>query len=78
MKIEGDDVSAVDVAHQLDVLRGNLLLRKAEKYLGPNTEAELIELTSTTGEFEREIIEEYFSEFFGNFVILVIDKQSVE
>lgn len=78
MKIEGDDVSAVDVAHQLDVLRGNLLLRKAEKYLDPNTEAELIELTSTTGEFEREIIEEYFSEFFGNFVILVIDKQSVE
>lgn len=78
LKIEGDNVSAVDVVHQLDVLRGNFLLRKTEKYLHPDTEAELMELTSVTGQFEREIIEGYFSEFFGNIIKFVNENQSIK
>lgn len=45
LRIEGDNVSAIDVAHHLETLRGNVLLRKEEKYLHPDTEAEMKRLT---------------------------------
>lgn len=64
LRIEGDNVSAVDVAHHLDALRGNLLLRKVEKYLHPTTEAEM---ETMNGEYDREMVEDIFAQFFGNF-----------
>lgn len=64
LKIEGDNVSAIDVFHQLEILRGNILLRKEENYLHPDTEAEIDKLTKD-GNYHKTTIEE----FFGNFRI---------
>lgn len=68
LKIEGDNVSAIDVTHHLEILRGNILLRKEEKYLHPDTEAELGKLTKD-GNYHEQTIEGVFEEFFGSFRI---------
>lgn len=63
MKIEGDDISAIDVAHQLDILKGNIMLRRDENYLHPDTEKErniLIEEGFDEGE-----IDDVFQKFYG-------------
>lgn len=41
MKIEGDNISAFEVAHHLNVLKGNVMLRNEEQYLDPKTEKEM-------------------------------------
>lgn len=38
LKIEGENISAYEVAHEMELLRANIELRKSEKYIDPNTE----------------------------------------
>lgn len=54
------------MAHHLDVLRGNILLRKEENYLHPDTENEMNELK--TGSHDEDMIRSVFVDFFGNFL----------
>lgn len=65
LSIEGNTVSAIDVAHHLDTLRANILLRKVEKYLDPETEAE-VENVTTKNNFDRGMIEGVFADFLGS------------
>lgn len=70
MKIEGDNVSAIDVSHHLDRLRGNIVLRKEEKFLHPDTEDEIAKLVESN-DYDGEMILGVFDQFFGNFVFLL-------
>lgn len=69
LKIEGDNVAAIDVAHEMNILLGNIMLRKDLKHLHPKTEAEMVLLSETDG-YEKEEIEEVFARFFGTDRIL--------
>lgn len=40
LKIEGDNVSAAECSHHIEMLKGNILLRKTEKYCDAATEKE--------------------------------------
>lgn len=65
LKIEGDCIPAYEVAHQLELLKGSIMLRKVENYMDPKTENEkkiVIEL----GENE-ETIKSMFDEFYGTY-----------
>lgn len=55
------------MAHHLDTLRANILLRKVEKYLDPATEAEM---EAKDGTYDKEMVEGVFAQFFGIFLIL--------
>lgn len=62
LKIEGDEISAVEVAHHLEVLKGNISVRKRENYMDPATEEELSLLTE---EYEESIFFDNFDKFYG-------------
>lgn len=64
MKIEGDDISAIEVSLHLEELRGNIMLRKEEQYLGPEIEAEKDKLT-VDGEFDESIFNDIINDFYG-------------
>lgn len=40
LKIERENISAFEVAHHMELLKANIVLRKSEKYIDPNTERE--------------------------------------
>lgn len=63
MKIEGDNVSAFEVAHHLDVLKANIEMRKEEKYLDPKTEKEKSLLVAA--EHDKEQLDAIFTNFYG-------------
>lgn len=50
------------MAHHLEVLKGNISLRKRENYMDPATEAEMILLTE---EYEESVFFESFDKFYG-------------
>lgn len=63
LKIEGDNVPAVDVVFHLDVLKGNILVRRDEHYLDPATEDEknnLIEMG-----FAEQVMDDIITQFYG-------------
>ncbi|XP_058828030.1 uncharacterized protein LOC131687947 [Topomyia yanbarensis] len=55
LKIESDNISAIDVAFHLDELRGNIMLRKDEHYLSPDVEAEKTQVIKNGGLKESRI-----------------------
>lgn len=66
LKVEGDKVSAAECSHHLEMLKGDIMLRKAEKYCDAATEKEmktLIELHK----IERKSIEDVFCAVYGKF-----------
>lgn len=68
MKIEGDKVSAAEVAHHLEVLKGNIAVRKRENYMDPSTETEMMNLLAATEEYDDNLIHEYFIKFYGKWL----------
>lgn len=64
LKIEGDNVSVVDIAHHLEVLKGNIMCREQEEYLDPNTEDEKNVLIES-GDYNA-IIVDAVNQFYGN------------
>lgn len=63
MKIEGENVSAIDVAHYLEELKGNISVRKIEKYIDPATETEMNLLGD---DYDEQVVIDAFSQFYGN------------
>lgn len=63
LKIESDNVSAIDVAFHLDVLKGNILVRRDEHYLNPATEDEKESLIEKG--FHSQVIDNVIIEFYG-------------
>lgn len=66
MKIEGDNIPAVDVAQNLEVLKGNILVRKEEKYLDPATEDERNRLIDDG--YDEQVIDDVFMQFYGGYL----------
>lgn len=64
LKIEGDAISAIEIAHHVDALRGNLMLRKTKNYLEPATETEKLRLIHSK-EYDADTIQNIFDHFFG-------------
>lgn len=64
LKIEADNISAFEVSHHLDVLKGNIMLRKDEKYLDPTTEAEK-DILIESDAYDEDIVNSIFEQFFG-------------
>lgn len=69
LKLEGDAVSAAECATHVEQLKGNLMLRKSEKFVNVATEKE-IERIVKSGQSEREPIEDVFVEFYGKLDII--------
>lgn len=63
LKIEGDDISACEVAYHLDLLKAIITLRKEEKYLDPETDEEKSILVAV-GQDENDL-NEIFESFYG-------------
>lgn len=66
MKIEGDNIPAVDVAQNLEVLKGNILVRKEEKYLDGATEDERNRLIDDG--YDEQVIDDVFMQFYGGYL----------
>lgn len=66
MKIEGDNIPAVDVAQNLEVLKGNILVRKEEKYLDGATEDERNRLIDDG--YDEQVIDDVFMRFYGGYL----------
>lgn len=64
LKVEGDNASAVECSHHLEMLKGNIMMRKVEKYCDPATEKEMEALIKSS-EIVRESIEGVFCAFYG-------------
>lgn len=64
LEIERNNVSAIEVAQRVEVLRANILLRRDEKYLDPNTDTEKKKLIQT-GEYDETEINAVFQQFYG-------------
>jgi hypothetical protein len=64
LKLEGDDVSATECSTHLEQLKGNLMLRKNEKFVDAATEKEMERIVKS-GKSERKPIEDVFCEFYG-------------
>lgn len=70
LKIERNEISAIDVAYYVDVLKGNIGVRKREKYLDPAIEEEFEILTNTDGfDFDEDTIFEVFDQFYGSYIV---------
>lgn len=63
-QIEGDNVSAIDVAHYLEVLKGNIMMRQSEFYLDPQTKSEKEKLIATHN-YDQATICDVFQKFYG-------------
>lgn len=63
LKIEGDNIGAVDVAHQLEILRANIMLRKEENFIDADTEDEKNKLIDMG--YDGKDMEEIFMKFYG-------------
>lgn len=64
MKIEGDNISAHEVAHRLDLLKADIMLRQEEKYLDPEAEEEKSILIQNS-EGDEATIDNYCQQFHG-------------
>lgn len=64
LKIEGDEISAFEVSHHLEILKGHISLRKEEKFLDSKTEEEM-NVHEETGAFDKEEIWGFFNKFYG-------------
>lgn len=74
LNIEGDSISAVDVAFHLEELRGNIALRKEERYCGPQLEAEK-QILMASNEYDESEFDTVSNDFYGNrsFVLLELE-----
>lgn len=70
LKIEGENISAYEVAHEMELLRANIELRKSEKYIDPNTEREQ-GIVIATGQGTEDEINALFEEFYGMYSSIV-------
>lgn len=66
LKIEGDNVPAVEVAQQLEILKGNISTRQAEKYLDPASEAEKNRLVDNG--YDEQELDDVFMRFYGYYL----------
>lgn len=57
-------MSAIDVVHHVNVLKANMMLRKEEMYLDPQTEREKSKVIDT-GEYDETMINGVFEQFYG-------------
>lgn len=64
MKIEGDNIAAYEIAHQLDLLHANIELCKVEKYIDPKTEAEK-RIQIDIEKHDEATIDAVFDKFWG-------------
>lgn len=64
LKIEGENVSAVEVAFHMEELRATIALQQTEDYLSPNLKAE-IDLLIDSGDFDETTIKDVFRQFYG-------------
>lgn len=72
--VEGENVSAIDVAQHIDELRGNLMLQKEDRYLAPEVKAERRKLMDDDESgFEDKIFFDQLSDFFGEFHAFIQD-----
>lgn len=71
MKIEGQNIPAFEVAHQMELLKAAIELRKYEKYTDPKTEREKTRIISTAKEAEAEI-NAIFEEFHGMYGVRIV------
>lgn len=71
LKIESDNISAYDVAYQLDLLKGNIMLRRDEKYIDPMTEEEMNIVINSSGQ-DEVAMNAIFAKFYGMFLITFI------
>lgn len=65
MKIEGDNVAASEVAHQIEILKGNIFNRQEEKYFDPRTDDEIQILVAADKTNQKEI-DDISTKFYGN------------
>lgn len=65
LNIEGDSISAVDVAFHLEELRGNIVLRKDENYFGPELEAEK-QILIESNKYDELEVNKISNAFYGN------------
>lgn len=73
LQIEGENVSAIDVAQHLDELRGNLMLQKEDRYLAPLVKSERNKLMNDDESgFDDTTFQETVDAFFGTFNIAAI------
>lgn len=73
LQIEGENVSAIDVAQHLDELHGNLMLQKEDQYLAPLVKSERKKLMSDDESgFDDVTFRETVDEFFGKLDIAAI------
>lgn len=68
MKIEGDAISAFEVSHHLDVLKGKILMRKTEKFIDMSSEEEL-KIHKDIGVCNEDEVWAVIDEFYGNLLI---------
>lgn len=64
LKLEGDNVSAAECSTHLEQLKGNLMLRKNEKFANAATDKEMDAIVKS-GKSERKPIEDVFFKFYG-------------
>lgn len=64
LKVEGDNVSAPECANHLEFLKGDIMLRKTERYVDIATENELKKIIAAK-QSERAPIEEAIIAFYG-------------
>lgn len=67
LNIEGDSISAVEVAFLLEELRGNIVLRKEEEYFSPALEIEKQNLIENDV-YDEPKLKEIINSFYGNFL----------
>lgn len=65
LKIEGDEVAAIEVIQYVNELQINLKMRQEDDFLSPQT-AEAKKFLIKKG-FDAEILSSKYKEFYGNF-----------
>lgn len=69
LKVEGDNVSASECSFYLENLKGNIMLRKDEKYVDVATEKEMTAIIKSN-KSEQQSIENAFFAFYGKLVFI--------
>lgn len=64
LKIEGDNVSAAECSNYLECLKGDIMLRKDEKFVDVATENEMMAIIKS-GKSDQKTMEDIFCTFYG-------------
>lgn len=69
LKIEGDSISAIDVAFHMEELRATIMLRQEEQYFGPELQEEKKFLV-TESLYVESSVKKIIDKFYGSFGVL--------